>query len=433
MPFSSARKWSGATFDGHGSWVMGAPEIVLGACPADAAIRSRVDTLSDAGQRVLLVAHADAPLQGETLPAGLAPVAVLTFEEQVRPDAAETMRYFESQGVGLKVISGDNPRTVGAVAERVGVPDVGTPVDARTLPDDPTELAAAVNVTTVFGRVTPNQKRAFVHALQRSAHVVAMTGDGVNDALALKDADIGVAMGNGAPATRAVAQIVLLDGRFSVMPHVVAEGRRVIANIERVASLFLIKNVYSAVLAVVVAVVAVPYPFLPRHLTLVSTLTIGLPAFVLSLAPSNERYRPGFLRRVLAVSVPAGVITATAVFAAYALARAEDVRPDEARTAGTIVAMIVGLFVLVLVAQPLVAWKIGLIATMGGLFVLAMAIPGLRRFFALYVPATVLAEAIAIGVAAGLVVTVVWREARRRLDRQPGTTEATAAVVATRS
>ena len=312
-------------------------------------------------------------------------------------------------------------------------PTSARPVDARSLPDDPTELAAAVNVTTVFGRVTPNQKRAFVHALQQRAHVVAMTGDGVNDALALKDADIGVAMGNGAPATRAVAQIVLLDGRFSVMPRVVAEGRRVIANIERVASLFLIKNVYSAVLAVVVAVVAVPYPFLPRHLTLVSTLTIGLPAFVLSLAPSNERYRPGFLRRVLAVSVPAGVITATAVFGAYALARAENVRPDEARTAGTIVAMIVGLFVLVLVAQPLVAWKIGLIAAMGGLFVLAMAIPGLRRFFALYVPATVLAEAIAIGVAAGLVVTVVWREARRRLDRPTAATAATAAVAATRS
>jgi cation-transporting ATPase E len=432
VPFSSARKWSGATFDGQGSWVMGAPEIVLGSETSDPAVRSRVDALSDAGQRVLLVAHADAPLEGEALPAGLAPVAVLTFEEQVRPDAEETMRYFESQGVALKVISGDNPRTVGAVAERVGVPDVGTPVDARSLPDDPIELAAAVNVTTVFGRVTPNQKRAFVHALQQSAHVVAMTGDGVNDALALKDADIGVAMGNGAPATRAVAQIVLLDGRFSVMPRVVAEGRRVIANIERVASLFLIKNVYSAVLAVVVAIVAVPYPFLPRHLTLVSTLTIGLPAFVLSLAPSNERYRPGFLRRVLAVSVPAGLITATAVFGAYALARAQDVRPDEARTAGTIVAMIVGLFVLVLVAQPLVAWKIGLIAAMGSLFVLAMAIPGLRRFFALYVPATVLAEAIAIGVAAGLVVTVVWREARRRLDRQSAATLARA-TVATRS
>ena len=188
----------------------------------------------------------------------------------------------------------------------------------------------------------------------------------------------------------------------------------------------------AAVLAVVVAVVAVPYPFLPRHLTLVSTLTIGLPAFVLSLAPSNERYRPGFLRRVLAVSVPAGVITAAAVFGAYALARAQDVRADEARTAGTIVAMIVGLFVLVLVAQPLVVWKIGLIAAMGGLFVLAMAIPGLRRFFALYVPATVLAEAIAIGVAAGLVVTVVWREARRRLDRQSAPLAGTAAV-ATRS
>jgi len=418
VPFSSARKWSGSTFDGHGSWIMGAPEIILGACSPDPDLRAKVDELSSSGRRVLLVAQSDAPLEGEQLPPGLTPAAVLTFEERVRPDAEETMRYFESQGVGLKVISGDNPRTVGAVAERVGVPDVGTPMDARTLPSEPAALAEVIDTTTVFGRVTPNQKRAFVHALQERSHVVAMTGDGVNDALALKDADIGVAMGNGAPATRAVAQIVLLDGRFSVMPRVVAEGRRVIANIERVASLFLIKNVYSAVLAVVVAVVAVPYPFLPRHLTLVSTLTIGLPAFVLSLAPSNERYRPGFLHRVLAVSVPAGLITAVAVFAAYALARSQEVRADEARTAGTIVAMIIGLFVLVLVAQPLVAWKIGLIASMGALFVLAMAIPGLRRFFSLYVPAVVLVEAVAIGVAAGLVVMVIWREARRRLAQR---------------
>jgi cation-transporting ATPase E len=431
VPFSSARKWSGSTFDGHGSWVLGAPEIVLGACAPDTALRSRVDTLSASGQRVLLVAHAETTLDGEQLPAGLSPAAVLAFEEQVRPDAAETMRYFESQGVGLKVISGDNPRTVGAVAARVGVPDVGQPIDARTLPADPAELVAVVDESTVFGRVTPNQKRSFVHALQQRAHVVAMTGDGVNDALALKDADIGVAMGNGAPATRAVAQIVLLDGRFSVMPRVVAEGRRVIANIERVASLFLIKNVYSALLAVVVAVVAVPYPFLPRHLTLVSTLTIGVPAFVLSLAPSNERYRPGFLRRVLAVSVPAGVITATAVFSAYALARAQSARPDEARTASTIVAMIVGLVVLVLVAQPLAPWKVGLIAAMGGLFVLAMLLPRLRKFFALYVPATVLVEAIIIGVAAAVVVAVVWREARRRIDRMAETSAPDAIAAAT--
>ena len=426
VPFSSARKWSGATFDGRGSadggssWVMGAPEILLAACPPDDALRARVDELSSSGQRVLLVARSGAGLHDETLPTPLSPAALLTFEEQVRPDAADTMRYFQSQGVGLRVISGDNPRTVGAVATRVGVPHAGEPVDARRLPEDPAALADVLDTSTVFGRVTPNQKRAFVHALQQRDHVVAMTGDGVNDALALKDADIGVAMGNGAPATRAVAQIVLLDGRFSQLPRVVAAGRQVIANIERVASLFLIKNVYSAALAVTVAIVAVPYPFLPRHLTLVSMLTIGLPAFVLSLAPSNERYRPGFLHRVLAVSVPTGLITAIAVMSAYALARAQEVRPDESRTAATVVAMVIGLVVLFLVAQPLVPWKVALIASMGGLFALAMLIPWARKFFALYIPWTTLVEALAIGAAAGAVVVVTWRMARRRLDAAPG-------------
>jgi cation-transporting ATPase E len=423
VPFSSARKWSGATFDGNGagtgrttSWVMGAPEILFGAFTPDDALRARVDDLSSSGQRVLLVASSASALQDESLPPSLSPVALLTFEEQVRPDAADTMRYFQSQDVGLRVISGDNPRTVGAVAARVGVPNAEEPVDARELPDDASALAEVLDTRTVFGRVTPNQKRAFVHALQERAHVVAMTGDGVNDALALKDADIGVAMGNGAPATRAVAQIVLLDGRFSQLPRVVAAGRQVIANIERVASLFLIKNVYSAALAVTVAIVAVPYPFLPRHLTLVSMLTIGVPAFVLSLAPSNERYRPGFLRRVLAVSVPTGLITAIAVMVAYALARAQEVRPDEARTAATVVAMVIGLVVLFLVAQPLVPWKVALIASMGGIFALAMLIPRTREFFALFIPWTTLAQALVIGAGAGAVVVVTWRVARHRLD-----------------
>jgi cation-transporting ATPase E len=423
VPFSSARKWSGATFNGDEangggptSWIMGAPEILFNGFTPDDALRARVDDLSSSGQRVLLVARSSTALENEALPSPLSPVALLTFEEQVRPDAADTMRYFQSQDVGLRVISGDNPRTVGAVAARVGVPKADEPVDARTLPDDQAELAEVLDTRTVFGRVTPNQKRAFVHALQEKAHVVAMTGDGVNDALALKDADIGVAMGNGAPATRAVAQIVLLDGRFSQLPHVVAAGRQVIANIERVASLFLIKNVYSAALAVTVAIVAVPYPFLPRHLTLVSTLTIGLPAFVLSLAPSNERYRPGFLHRVLAVSVPTGLITAIAVMVAYGLARAQEVRPDESRTAATVVAMVIGLVVLFLVAQPLVPWKVALIAAMGGLFALAMLIPKTREFFALFIPWTTLAEALVIGAAAGALVVVTWKVARRRLE-----------------
>jgi cation-transporting P-type ATPase E len=414
VPFSSARKWSGATFDGHGTWAMGAPEVLM-ACVKDAPeLRDRVDHLAATGQRVLLVACADTPLTGEALPALLEPVALLTFEEQIRPDAAATMQYFREQDVRLKVISGDNPRTVGAVARRVDVPDAGEPVDARELSEEPAELVDVVDERTVFGRVTPRQKRAFVTALQQRDHVVAMTGDGVNDALALKDADIGVAMGSGAPATRAVAQIVLLDGRFSHMPDVVAEGRRVIANIERVASLFLIKNVYAAVLAIAVAIAGVPYPFLPRHLTLVSALTIGIPAFVLSLAPSRERYRPGFLRRVATFSVPTGLITAIGVFAAYALARAQDVSGDEARTAATVVVMLAGLRVLLLVARPLSPWKVALVAAMAGCFVLAMAIPAARDFFALEIPTTMLLESLAIGAGAAVAIGIAWHFAQQR-------------------
>ena len=414
VPFSSARKWSAASFRGRGSWVMGAPEVVLPAAGDESALRQRVDELAGSGQRVLLLARSDAALEGELLPDGLHPMALISCEESVRPDAAETLGYFRAEGVQLKVISGDNPRTVGAVARRVELPDIGEPVDARHLPDDPEALAEVLDTATVFGRVAPNQKRAFVAALQRRDHVVAMTGDGVNDALALKDADIGVAMGSGAPATRAVAQLVLLDGRFAHLPRVVSEGRRVIANIERVANLFLIKNVYAALLAVAVTVAGLPYPFRPRHLTVVSALTIGIPAFILSFTPNNQRYRPGFLRRVVAFSVPAGAITAIGVFTAFAIARAEGVQPDEARTAATVVAMVIGLGVLILVARPLQPWKVALVGAMGGLFALIMAVPATRDFFELTIPAETLAESIVIGVVAAVAVAWVTGVTSRR-------------------
>ena len=213
--------------------------------------------------------------------------------ERLRSDAPDTIAYFAAQGVALKVISGDSPHTVAAVAARAGVPEAGHPVDARDLPEDPAALGALLEERSVIGRVSPHQKEAMVRALQARGHTVAMTGNGVNDVLALKLADIGVAMGTGAPATKAVAELVLLDNRFATLPGVVAEGRRVTANIERVANLFITKTVWATLLAVAAGAVLKPYPFLPRHLTIIDTLAIGVPAFFLALAPNRRRYVPG--------------------------------------------------------------------------------------------------------------------------------------------
>ncbi len=407
VAFSSARKWSGVTFKERGTWVLGAPEIVLEGHD-DGPIRQRANELAKTGRRVLVLARSDETLAGDQLPP-VKPLALLMFDERIRPDAAETLAYFTAQGVALKVISGDNPLTVSAVAMRVELPNAEAAIDARELPEEGPELADIIEKNSVFGRVTPQQKRAMVRALQSRGHVVAMTGDGVNDALALKDADIGVAMGSGAAATRAVAQVVLLDGKFSHLPDVVAEGRRVMANVERVASLFVIKNVYSALLALAVSVARLPYPFLPRHLTIVSGLTIGIPAFLFALAPNARRYESGFLRRVLTFSVPTGAIAAVGIFVGYVVARAQNIPRDQARAAATVVVMVIGLWVLVLLARPLAGWKLALVATMGGLFAVAMVTPTGRKQFALAAPTVCLLSSIAIGAGAAALVTLVWK------------------------
>jgi cation-transporting P-type ATPase E len=390
VPFSSSRKWAAVRTGDCATWVLGAPEMVLPdpAPGGPAAARIRADRLAAEGRRVLLLACSSRSpvVDGEDtrLPDGLAPVALVVLAERIRADAAEVLGYFTEQGVALKVISGDNPRTVGAVAAAVGVPGVSgaaDAVDARTLPEDDDGLAAAMEGASVFGRVTPYQKRAMVRALQRAGHVVAMTGDGVNDALALKDADIGVAMGNGSPATRAVAQLVLLDGRFAHLPAAVAEGRRVIANIERAANLFLTKNIYSLVLALIVVVTAAAYPLAPVQLTLISAVTIGIPGFFLALGPNRRRYVPGFLSRVLRFSVPAGLITGSAAYAGYAATRWLDpgIGVAGARTTATVVVLLVALWTLVILARPLFAWKVALLCAMVGAVVLVLAVPSLAE------------------------------------------------------
>lgn len=387
VAFSSARKWSGATFRDHGSWLFGAPEMILDPIE-QSVVLERVRLLADEGRRVLLFAAVSEPPLNDTNPGGVTPCALVCFTERVRPDAADTLAFFARQNVAVKIISGDNPTTVAAVLRQVGVEAGGESViDSRTLSADPDALADRLENGVVFGRTSPQQKRSMVTALQHRGHVVAMTGDGVNDALALKASDLGVAMGSGAPATRAVAQIVILDGRFSSLPVLVAEGRRVIGNVERVAKLFVTKTVYATLIAVATGVIGLPYPFLPRHLTLVSSLTIGIPGFLLALGPSEARYRPGFARRVGVAALPAGLVAAISVFTGYAIALdGFGVPVDEARTMATLGLAIVALWVVVMLARPFTRWRAVLVGALAGGFALAVVLPFGRHFFALHIP-----------------------------------------------
>ncbi len=390
-PFSSERKWSAASFGPGRTWVLGAPEVLLaGALAGDSRVdvaRRRSEVLAGEGHRVVLLGHSTSPLDGVSLPESIEAVALVVLEDRLRADAPATIAYFTEQGVRIKIISGDNPLTAAAVAARAGV-DVGEgPMDGRDLPDDIESLADALDGHAVFGRVTPHQKRAMVAALQSRGHVVAMTGDGVNDVLALKDADLGIAMGSGSAAGRAVAQIVLLDSSFATLPQIVAEGRRVLGNIERVAKLFVTKTVYAFLLATATGVVQLPFPFLPRHLTLVGSLTIGIPAFFLALSPTSERARPAFLSRVLIFALPTGLFAGSATFATYAVARLSlGASLAESRTAATVTLLAFGLVVLARLARPLTPAHRLLIGLLAGSGVLTVVVPQVRRFFELDVP-----------------------------------------------
>jgi cation-transporting ATPase E len=359
---------------------------------------------------VLLLASSPSGLNGETLPAELVPTALVVLDEQLREAAPQTIVYFGEQGVVVKVISGDSPITVGAVATRCGVPGADTPIDARTLPEDQEALADVLEKHSVFGRVTPQQKRAMVHALQSRGHTVAMTGDGVNDTLALKDADVGVAMGSGSAAARAVARFVLLANDFSVFPSVVNEGRRVIANVERVSNLFLTKTFYAVVLALAVGIGHIPFPFLPRHFTIISSLTIGIPGFFLALSQNNRRAMSGFLRRVLKFAIPTGVIAAIATLTAYTLERRSDVPLDQARTVAVITLFTIAMWVLVILCRPMLWWKYLLVIGMAVSFIGVLVIPGLREYFDLPLPdPRDITSAVGIGVIASAMIEAGWR------------------------
>ena len=417
-PFKSATKWSGVSYQGHGNWVIGAPDVLLD--PSSGAAQ-QAEEIGARGLRVLLLAASDRPVDDPGAPGRITPTALVILEQRIRPDARDTLEYFASQAVSIKVISGDNAASVGAVASALGLQ--GGTLDARRLPAEPDALADVVDKYTTFGRVRPDQKRAMVHALQSRRHTVAMTGDGVNDVLALKDADIGVAMGAGSPAARAVAQIVLLDNKFATLPYVVAEGRRVIGNIERVSNLFLTKTVYSVLLALLVGIAGVgsqifhtaplPFPFQPIHVTIAAWFTIGIPAFVLSLAPNDERAQTGFARRVMTAALPSGAVIGIATFACYLLAyrgsEATAVQQIQASTSALITLLIVAIWVLAVVARPHTWWRVALVAVSAAAYVVIFSLPLAQDEFMLDPSNVVLTtSAVAIGVLGAGIVEVLW-------------------------
>ena len=416
VPFSSARKWAAADFDGRATFHLGAPDILL---PKGewAVARERVAELAEAGQRVLVLTRSSAgTCDPETLPAARLPMCLILLEDTVRPEAPEILTWFVEQGVALKVISGDHPATVAAVARRAGVPGADHWIDARDLPDDQEALADAVVAGAVFGRVTPHQKRAIIDALQSRGHTVAMTGDGVNDVLALKDADMGIAMGSGSSASRAVAQLVLLDDQFSTLPRVMAEGRRVINNVERVANLFITKATYAVLLTALVGLFGVPFPFLPKQLTLIGTISVGVPGFFLALAPDASLVRPGFLPRVLRFALPAGTAAAAATFAAYEIVRRSDATLEAARTSATLTLLGISLVILLGISRPLRPWKVGLAGAMGAWYALTMAWSFPRDYFELVIPPTSAWLTAAICTALGSLLVAVLPRLLHRLQ-----------------
>lgn len=426
VPFSSVRKWSAAHIsDSRAVWYLGAPEFLLPELrenhekSSDSVeyIRNTIQSYTSEGYRVLLVCAApqdnfsalnksyeerassssqDLALP-EELPSIIVPVAVILCSESIRTDAKETLAYFREQNVRCRIISGDNPSTVGAIARKVELCGPGVEprsLDAQKIPDDPVALAEVLEDCDVLGRVLPEQKKLIVEALHLSRHVVAMTGDGVNDALAIREADLGIAVGSAAPATLSVSDIVLVDSKFSHLPDVVGQGRRVMANMERVSGLFLVKTVYAIIITCGVILFGLHFPYLPRHMAYISALTIGIPAFLLSLPPNNRRYERGFLSRVLLFSIPNGVAIGICllIFAGVipqVLKATGYVKSDLQPTSMTLCAaflFILSFIILIKVSHPLRTWRGLLVIAIAICAVAGVFIPIVSDFFAFYWP-----------------------------------------------
>lgn len=349
FPFSSETKYSGAVFE-DANYVLGAPEFILKEEYEKYA--GQIEKWSHQGYRVLVFGRYEGTLDGKPLGRPAEPMGMILLANPIRPNAKETFTYFANQGVAIKVISGDNPVTVSEVAKEAGIANAENYVDAGTLTDEGM-LRAAADKYTVFGRVTPDQKRQLISALKSCGHTVAMTGDGVNDVLALKDADCSIAMASGSDAAAQVSQLVLLESDFSKMPSVVAEGRRVVNNIERTASLFLVKNIFSLCMSILSIVLMVNYPLEPSQISLISMFTIGIPAFVMSLEKNTERIQGHFLSNVLFKALPGGLTDFIVVSALYLFCIEFNVSEVDVSTSSTIVLAIVGLMILYQIASPM--------------------------------------------------------------------------------
>ena len=416
LPFSSARKKSAVSFaDGH-TLVLGAPSFVLEET-ALVRIQPQIAAAAKEGLRVMVLARAKGQLQGETLPADVEPLGLCCLSDVLRDNVTETLDYFRRQGVTLKVISGDDPRTVANIARRVDLPGWENYVDASTLTDD-AKLAEAAVRCTIFGRVTPEQKRKLVEALKAAGHSVAMTGDGVNDIPALKAADCSIAMAGGSDAAKHAAQLTLLSADFAAMPAIVGEGRRVINNITRAASLFLVKTLYSFMLSVLMLFLPLTYPFQPIQLTLISSLTVGIPSFFLALEPNAERVRGSFLRTVLNRALPGAVAVTVCSSLAMVCGPAFGLAESMDSTLATLVTAMVGLMVLFQVCQPLDPKRLGLFAAMTAGMACAVLFAG-KVFFLEWVDGLALWLFLGLSVLAFLLVFLVSRltsRAETRLD-----------------
>jgi magnesium-transporting ATPase (P-type) len=434
VPFSSRRRWSALELDGD-RLVLGAPEALL-AHASDDALRHGASVHAAGGRRVLALAAAGAPLPPPApdapLPDPLRPLGVVVLAERLRENATETVEFFGAERVALKVLSGDNPATVGAITRDAGIPADTDALDGGALPEGDEPLLKAVRAAPAIGRISPADKARVVRVLADAGEYVGMLGDGVNDVPALKQARLAIAQGSGTQMARAVSDLVLVSGEFGEVPRMVHEGRQILRNIQRVARLFVTKALFTAFLLVTIAIPTGIFPLLPRQFTLTSSLTIGIPAFLLALAPSSGPWRPeGFLRAIARFSLPAGLAAGFGILSAYLLARhVFDLSLTEARTVTAATVVTSGLAIVIVLEDEPGTRRLAvgaLCALMALGFALVCAIPAGREFFDLATPTGGIVAAWAIGTAIGLALLAVALRAVSALERRAQTARAASA------